>query len=215
MRSIFKLFMHINIVKKNPKLKLEDNFFFNIFIVYEFNKQKVMTTKRLDIITEEEASKRGLYTLEEDPLALDVSHARYFSLSPHPDTKLQSKGWEKVTYYVDRTYNKHVFEPGRGSEWVYVLSNTSMPGMVKIGYTKNAPELRSEQLYKGTGVPTPFSLEFAKQAINGEMLERLVHKHLKSDRVNNEREFFYTKLDQVIETITKLHDDLENKDWTL
>lgn len=174
-----------------------------------------MTTKRLDIITEKEAENRGLYTIEEDPLAPDVSYARYFSLTPHTDPELRAKGWEKVTYYVNRTYNKHVFEPGRGSEWVYVLSNTSMPGMLKIGYTKNAPELRSEQLYKGTGVPTPFSLEFAKQAINGEMLERLVHKHLKKDRVNNEREFFYTKLNQVMETINCIHADLEKNEWTL
>jgi hypothetical protein len=194
---------------------LEDNFFITILIVYEFNKKKVMTVKRLDIITEEEAEQRGLYTLHEDPLALDVSYARYISLTPHPDPELQRQGWEKVTYYVDRQQNKHMFEPGRGSEWVYVLSNPSFNGMLKIGYTKNAPELRSEQLYKGTGVPTPFKLEFAKQCLNGEMLERLTHKYLKRDRVNNEREFFYTKLDDVVSTINKLHADLEAIDWTI
>jgi hypothetical protein len=194
---------------------LEDNFFITILIVYEFNKKKVMTVKRLDIITEEEAEQRGLYTLHEDPLALDVSYARYISLTPHPDPELQRQGWEKVTYYVDRQQNKHMFEPGRGSEWVYVLSNPSFNGMVKIGYTMNAPELRSEQLYKGTGVPTPFKLEFAKQCLNGEMLERLTHKYLKKDRVNNEREFFYTKLEDVITTINKLHADLEANDWTI
>ena len=194
---------------------MEDNFFITILIVYEFNKKKVMTVKRLDIITEEEAEQRGLYTLHEDPLALDVSYARYISLTPHPDPELQRQGWEKVTYYVDRQQNKHMFEPGRGSEWVYVLSNPSFNGMVKIGYTMNAPELRSEQLYKGTGVPTPFKLEFAKQCLNGEMLERLTHKYLKKDRVNNEREFFYTKLEDVITTINKLHADLEANDWTI
>ena len=87
--------------------------------------------------------------------------------------------------------------------------------MLKIGYTKNAPELRSEQLYKGTGVPTPFKLEFAKQCLNGEMLERLTHKYLKADRVNNERELFYTKLDDVVSTINKLHADLEANEWTI
>ena len=174
-----------------------------------------MTVKRLDIITEEEAEQRGLYTLQEDPLAPDVSYARYFSLTPHPDPELQRQGWEKVTYYVDREQNKHMFEPGRGSEWVYVLSNPSFKDMLKIGYTKNAPELRSEQLYKGTGVPTPFKLEFAKQCLNGEMLERLTHKYLKKDRVNNEREFFYTKLNDVVATINKLHADLEANDWTI
>lgn len=171
--------------------------------------------KRLDLITEEEAKEKGLYTLDEDPLANDVSEARYFTLTPHPDLELQKQGWEKVTYYVDRVQNKKMFEPGRGSEWVYVLSNPSYENMLKIGYTKNAPELRSEQLYKGTGVPTPFKLEFAKQCLNGEMLERLTHKYLKSDRVNNEREFFYTKLEDVIKTINKIHADLEANDWTI
>ena len=47
------------------------------------------------------------------------------------------------------------------------------------------------------------------------MLERLAHKFLKKDRVNNEREFFYTKLDDVILTINKLHADLEANDWTI
>lgn len=174
-----------------------------------------MSKHRLDIISEEEAHDRGLYTVDEDPLAPDVSYARYISLTPHPDPKLQEEGWEKVTYYVDRERNHHVFEPGRGSEWVYVLSNPSFNSMLKIGYTKNAPELRSEQLYKGTGVPTPFKLEFAKQCLNGEMLERLTHKYLRADRVNNEREFFYTKLEDVILTINKIHSDLEKNDWTL
>lgn len=171
--------------------------------------------KRLDIITEEEAKERGLYTLEEDPLAKDVSEARYFSLTPHSDPELRKQGWESVTYYVDREQNKKMFELGRGSEWVYVLSNPSYEGMLKIGYTRNAPELRSEQLYKGTGVPTPFKLEFAKQCLNGEMLERLTHKYLKKDRVNNEREFFYTNLQEVIKVINKLHSDLEHNDWTI
>jgi hypothetical protein len=171
--------------------------------------------KKLELITKQEAEERGLYTLEEDPLTNDVSEARFFTLTPHSDPELMKKGWEEVTYYVDRVQNKKMFEPGRGSEWVYVLSNPSYEGMLKIGYTKNAPELRSEQLYKGTGVPTPFKLEFAKQCLNGEMLERLTHKYLKNDRVNNEREFFYTKLENVIKTINKLHADLEKSDWTI
>ena len=174
-----------------------------------------MVTKRLDIITEKEANKRNLYSLKEDPLANDVSEARYVTLTPHSDPKLRKLGWEKVTYYVDRVHNSRMFELGKGSEWVYVLSNPSFNNMLKIGYTKNTPELRSEQLYKGTGVPTPFKLEFAKQCVNGEMLERLTHKYLKSDRVNNEREFFYTKLEDVIKIINKIHADLEANSWTL
>ena len=47
------------------------------------------------------------------------------------------------------------------------------------------------------------------------MLERLTHKYLKADRVNNEREFFYTKLDDIVRTINKLHADLEANEWTI
>tara|TARA_B100000780_G_scaffold162481_1_gene113595 strand:+ start:237 stop:377 length:141 start_codon:yes stop_codon:yes gene_type:complete len=39
---------------------------------------------------------------------------------------------------------------------VYVLTNDSMPGLVKIGRTSGSIEKRMRDLYK-TGVPIPFN----------------------------------------------------------
>ena len=36
--------------------------------------------------------------------------------------------------------------------WIYCMSNRSMPGLLKVGQTKNCPTLRAEKL-QTTGVP--------------------------------------------------------------
>ena len=43
-------------------------------------------------------------------------------------------------------------EPG----WVYVLVNSSMPGIAKVGRTTRAPRDRAAELSGVTGVATPF-----------------------------------------------------------
>ena len=74
--------------------------------------------------------------------------AEYFTLTPAKD------GWENVTYYTAKKrgiYNKK----GEGDQWVYVLRNSSMPGLYKVGYTKLTPDERAKQLSNATGVPVP------------------------------------------------------------
>ena len=43
--------------------------------------------------------------------------------------------------------------------WVYVVSNPSMPGLLKIGRTNSAVEVRIKDL-DSTGVATPFKKEY-------------------------------------------------------
>ena len=43
-------------------------------------------------------------------------------------------------------------DKGNGDQWVYVLSNPSSPGLLKIGYTKKQPEERAKQISSATGV---------------------------------------------------------------
>ena len=45
--------------------------------------------------------------------------------------------------------------------WIYCLSNPAFPSLLKIGQTKNFPNIRSDQLYT-TGVPQPFKIEFGE-----------------------------------------------------
>ena len=76
------------------------------------------------------------------------------------------------------------------SGWVYVLSNSAMPGLIKVGYTKFSPEERAKQL-DTTGIPASFILEtaflFADRAF---LVEKYSHKILYEYRKRDSREFF-------------------------
>ena len=63
------------------------------------------------------------------------------------------------------------------------------PNMVKVGWTRNNPALRANQLFT-TGVPTPFVVEFMVLTSSGHDLERRIHNYLSKCRVNGSREFF-------------------------
>ena len=73
--------------------------------------------------------------------------------------------------------------------YVYVLSNPSMPGVVKIGRSKSGGKHRAQQMYT-TGVPEPFHLEFEVLVKDAEEAEAYAHEQLKDCRVNGSREFF-------------------------
>lgn len=73
--------------------------------------------------------------------------------------------------------------------YVYILSNPSMPGMVKIGKTTRTVEQRCSELHQ-TGVPTPFVVEYEVLSPNCTELEAAMHRHLSKSRVDNSREFF-------------------------
>jgi hypothetical protein len=84
-----------------------------------------------------------------------------------------------------------------------------MPETVKIGYTKNDPVERANQLSKSTGVPTPFNVVYSYSCFNGERIEKAVHKHFRKKRVNSQREFFYINADEAIKVIESLGSTLD------
>ena len=126
----------------------------------------------------------------------DLEHARYFTLTPSE----KGDGWETVTYYTDKKYGLYA-DQGEGDQWVYVLSNPSMPSLLKIGYTKNLPEERAKQISAATGVAFPYKVEWAYKCFNGETVEREVHHKLKTKRANNSKEFFWISLEEAKEII--------------
>lgn len=82
-------------------------------------------------------------------------------------------------------------------ETVYILTNQSMPNLIKIGYTsRNDLNERIKELYS-TGVPTPFECYYACQVEDGKKIEQILHILFKEDRVNNKREFFTTHPEKV------------------
>jgi hypothetical protein len=95
--------------------------------------------------------------------------------------------------------------------WIYCLSNKCIPGLLKIGQTKNCPQLRAEKL-QTTGVPLPFKLEIAKEVNNFEKKEKLIHSIFEnfSRRINNKREFFEIDL----KTVKTLFELIDGEYWT-
>lgn len=73
--------------------------------------------------------------------------------------------------------------------YVYILSNPSMPGLVKIGRTTRSVEQRANELWQ-TGVPTPFVIDHFVLTPNCEELEARMHDSFSRCRVNGCREFF-------------------------
>jgi hypothetical protein len=73
--------------------------------------------------------------------------------------------------------------------WLYIFSNPSMPGLVKIGFSTRDPSLRIKEL-DGTGVPTPFRIIYWALVEEPDAIEKSLHEHLKHHRVSEQREFF-------------------------
>ena len=126
-------------------------------------------------------------------------------LSPEPafySIFKDSDGWDQVKYFTPRF--RQSVNGNNGDQHVYILESTSMPEMVKIGYTKNDPGERANQLSKSTGVPTPFNVVYSYSCFNGERIEKAVHKHFRKQRVNSQREFFYVDVDEAIKIIESI-----------
>lgn len=93
--------------------------------------------------------------------------------------------------------------------YVYILINSSMPGLIKIGRTLRDSRMRARELFS-TGVPTPFQVAFELFAEQHEALEAMVHNELNDFRVNAAREFFRYPLDKAIALLIQLATPLQN-----
>jgi hypothetical protein len=81
--------------------------------------------------------------------------------------------------------------------YIYILSNPSMPDLMKIGKTTTSPAQRIEELHS-TGVPTPFELEFAAEVADCHACETAAHGVLDEHRVSTKREFFRVSVRRAI-----------------
>ncbi|MEU0286561.1 GIY-YIG nuclease family protein [Streptomyces sp. NPDC006147] len=86
--------------------------------------------------------------------------------------------------------------------FVYVLTNPSMPGLVKVGQTSWLPEDRAKKLYT-TGVPEEFEVAFRVASSRYEQVERRAHEILGSYRGNPVREYFRVALDVAINAVKR------------
>ncbi len=95
---------------------------------------------------------------------------------------------------------------------VYILTNLSMPGLIKIGSTNDSiVDYRITDLWT-TGVPEPFKLEAYTKSIQPIKLEKQIHHILDNYRVNKKREFFKISLEAVFEI---LRDNFPDISWII
>jgi hypothetical protein len=138
-------------------------------------------------------------SLKEDYTGAGLEAAKYFTITPSK----KGNGWEDITYYTTRKKNIYS-NKGEGNQWVYVLSNPTTPGLLKIGYTTQTPDERAKQISNATGVALPYKVEWAFKCFDGEQLEGEVHRKLIEYRINNQREFFQIDLENAKKVIKLL-----------
>lgn len=96
---------------------------------------------------------------------------------------------------------------------VYVLSNEGMPGLLKIGMTRQDDVAqRMSELYT-TSVPFQFNCVYACRVDDCKKVENALHTAFSTDRVNPKREFFRMSADRVLAILKLL--EKENVTETL
>lgn len=87
--------------------------------------------------------------------------------------------------------------------FLYVLANSSMPGVVKVGKTTRSPTDRAAELSGVTGVATPFIVVYDQLFQDCHSAESFVHAYLaeKGHRVADNREFFNAPVNLVVRAI--------------
>ena len=88
---------------------------------------------------------------------------------------------------------------------VYVLNNPAMPSLVKIGCTQNDEANTQIAPLYSTGVPVPFTIEFAAKVPDPYRVEEALRIAFAPYRVNAKREFFRIETDQAIAILKLLH----------
>lgn len=87
--------------------------------------------------------------------------------------------------------------------FLYVLANSSMPGLVKVGKTTRSPTERAAELSGVTGMATPFLVVYDQLFQDCHSAESFVHVYLaeKGYRVAENREFFNAPVNLVVRAI--------------
>ncbi len=84
--------------------------------------------------------------------------------------------------------------------YIYILSNPSMPGLVKIGRSVYGGRKRAGEINQ-TGVPSPFVLEMEILIDDHEEYEAEVHNSLSHYRESENREFFRIDVQEAIAAV--------------
>ncbi len=89
--------------------------------------------------------------------------------------------------------------------YLYVLANSCMPGLVKVGKTTRTPSERAQELAGVTGVPVPFIVVYEQLFEDCHAAEAFVHGVLAQSgfRISDNREFFNVPANVAVRAIIK------------
>jgi hypothetical protein len=86
---------------------------------------------------------------------------------------------------------------------VYILKNSRMPDLIKIGYTKSDLKKRVGRL-RSTGVPEPFTIHYACEVDDPINEERWLHDIFADRRYRSDREFFTVDAERAVAALRKV-----------
>jgi hypothetical protein len=128
------------------------------------------------------------------------------AFSKHKDSS-DDYEWDYITYYGD-VRGGVTDEQGDliNPNYVYILSNSSIPGIIKIGHTTRTVYERLREINTAPGVIIPWEVRWSYKCPNGSMLEEEVHSHLQDLglRPNKKREGFTIDITNAIKIIEEL-----------
>lgn len=97
------------------------------------------------------------------------------------------------------------FHPRRMAHgFIYILTNSSMPGLLKIGKTTRLPRDRAAELSAVTGIAAPFEVAYSRYVTDCDKVELLIHGRLGRSRYRGDREFFQVSLDEATEVVSEI-----------
>jgi hypothetical protein len=105
-------------------------------------------------------------------------------------------GWDDVVYLRKRTiYDPETSVKNKDGGHVYVLTNPSWPGIVKIGFTTSDVYQRLNEI-NNAGAVVDWEIEFYFTCGRPYDLEQALHRHLEYCRSRINREFFELTVDK-------------------
>jgi hypothetical protein len=85
--------------------------------------------------------------------------------------------------------------------WVYVITNKTMPGLVKVGHTLKDPDLRAGEL-SHTGSAGPYDVEYEVMVRDPRNIEQRAHLALRG--VLADKEWFRCTVGHAVEVIRQI-----------
>lgn len=87
------------------------------------------------------------------------------------------------------------------SGYVYILTNPSTSGIIKIGKTRQNPDERAKALSSSSGMPIPFIVVYQAYFGDYDQAEQFVHSRLDEFRITDNREFFQVAIPVAVDAV--------------